>query len=86
MSKKPTHKLQAIIENKRPWPYIGNAYANGNGSLSIVLDRGMKLVFPDGGVLEAQEGGLPVKLYLKVANPGVAPAASEPGATEPTSA
>lgn len=58
--KTPNYKLQAIIEDTKPWPFVGNAYANANGSITILLDRGVKLELPDGTKLEAA-----VKLYLR---------------------
>ncbi len=51
--KTPSYKVQAIVEGASPWPYLGNAYANKDGSLTIVLDRGVALRLADGTVLEA---------------------------------
>jgi hypothetical protein len=58
--KTPNYKLQAIIENTKPWPFVGNAYTNTNGSITILLDRGVKLELPDGTKLDGT-----VKLYLR---------------------
>jgi len=63
---KPTFKLQAICDNHQPWPYIGNAFQNKNGSFSLYLDRGVKVVLADGTLLEANDERS-VKLYLRPA-------------------
>ena len=60
----PTYKAQAIIETEKSWPYIGNAYLNKDGSLSLLLDRRIKLVLADGTTLQA-EGQTRVKLFLR---------------------
>lgn len=59
MKRTPNYKLQAIVENKKPWPWIGNAYVGANGAITVQLDRGVKLELPDGTKLA---GG---KLYLR---------------------
>ena len=35
-------KVQVIVENAK-WPYVGNAYQNKDGSISVLLDSGAKL-------------------------------------------
>jgi hypothetical protein len=57
-------KLQLITTDGK-WPYIGNAYVNRNGSVSIYLDAGVTVT-----------GGQ--KLYLRAVRPkDEAAAASE---------
>ncbi len=58
--KSANYKLQAIVENKKPWPFVGNAYPAANGAIRILLDRGVKLELADGTKLEGD-----VKLYLR---------------------
>jgi hypothetical protein len=58
--KTPNYKLQAIVDNNKTWPWIGNAYTTATGGVRIVLDRGVKLELADGTKLEGV-----VKLYLR---------------------
>ena len=53
--KTSNYKLQLITPEGK-WPFIGNAYINRNGSLSIYLDEGVSLT-----------GGQ--KLYLRPTRP-----------------
>ena len=55
--KTPNLKLQAIVEGPGKWPYIGNGYLNQDGSITLVLDKTVKLELPDGRVLQASEAG-----------------------------
>jgi hypothetical protein len=71
----PNYKLQAMIDNQKSWPFIGNAYTTTTGAVRIVLDRGVKLELADGTKLEGV-----VKLYLREA---FRRAEASPTATEP---
>jgi hypothetical protein len=74
MSKKPVRKVQiTLTDSNQKWPYVGNALENQNGSLSLFLDKGVKLVLADGTVYESKDGA-PVKLYVKPARPADATA------------
>ena len=86
--KTPTYKAQTITEDKS-WPFVGNAYKNPGGSISLVLDRGVKLELKDGTKLEAGAGKA-LKIFLRAPYRGAAKAAPEQAAStpaaEPTSA
>ena len=62
--KTPSYKVQAIRDNDKSWPYVGNAYRNKDGSISLLLDRRVKLVLDDGTTLEA-DGKQLIKLFLR---------------------
>ena len=62
--KNPSYKAQVVLDNAKSWPYIGNAYANKDGSLSLLLDRGVKLVLADGTTFEATDKSR-VKVFLR---------------------
>ena len=79
--KTPTYKAQTITEDKS-WPFVGNAYKNPGGSISLVLDRGVKLELKDGTKLEASAGKA-VKIFLRVPYRGAAKAAPEQAASMP---
>ena len=64
--KQQVRKVLITIENAEKWPFVGNAFANANGSLSVYLDRGVKLTLANGQVLESGESA-PIKLYVKPA-------------------
>ena len=59
MKKIPNYKLQAIVDNNQPWPFIGNAFTCANGAIRILLDRGVKIELADGTKIEG------AKLYLR---------------------
>ena len=60
--KTANYKLQLITPEGK-WPYVGNAYVNRNGSISIYLDEGVSLT-----------GGQ--KLYMRAAQSKTDEAAS----------
>ena len=60
----PAYKAQAIIDGEKSWPYVGNVYRNKDGSLSLLIDAGVKVHLPDGRVLEANDKGR-VKIFLR---------------------
>ena len=60
----PAYKAQAIIDGEKSWPYVGNVYRNKDGSLSLVIDSGVKVHLGDGRVLEANDKGR-VKIFLR---------------------
>jgi hypothetical protein len=57
-----------VITTEGKWPFVGNAYVNRNGSISIYLDEGVQL-----------SGGQ--KLYLRPAGQKPADADAEPATT-----
>jgi hypothetical protein len=71
MDKKTTssrkYNVQLITDGER-WPFVGRAYVNHNGSISVYLDEGVTLT-----------GGQ--KLYLKPAADKVAKAAKTESAS-----
>jgi hypothetical protein len=66
--KTPNYKVQLITPEGK-WPYVGNAYQNHNGTISLYIDRGVTLT-----------GGQ--KLYLRTARAESAPVAAEPETVE----
>ena len=61
---KASFRVQAIRDGEKSGPYVGNVYTNKDGSMSLLLDRGVKLELGDGTRLEASEGRL-VKLFMR---------------------
>ena len=61
--KTPSYKVQAVMQSDKSWPFVGDAYLNSNGSISILLDRRVAIRLADGRVLQATEQR--VKLHLR---------------------
>jgi len=66
--KTANYKLQLITAEGK-WPYVGNAYVNRNGSISIYIDGGVTIA-----------GGQ--KLYLRAARDKSASSTDAPEASE----
>ena len=42
------YKAQVVTDGQSPWPYLGNAFENRDGSISLYLDVGCAIVLKSG--------------------------------------